>query len=59
MGATLDKRKDTKKAQAFELFNEGKRPSDFEVKSLGIKPNSAYRYYQHWEKAQNGSNNRT
>ncbi len=44
------KRKDTKKAQAFELFNEGKRPSDSEVKSLGIKPNSAYRYYQQWKK---------
>ena len=44
------KRKDTKKAQAFELFNEGKRPGDSEVKSLGIKPNSAYRYYQQWKK---------
>ena len=33
----------SKKAQAFQLFNAGKRPSDFEVKSLGIKPESAYR----------------
>jgi len=49
----------SKKAQAFELFNEGKRPSDSEVKSLGIKPESAYRYYQAWKKANNGSNNYT
>ena len=44
------KRKDSKKAQAFKLFNEGKRPSDSEVKSLGIKPESSYRYYQQWKK---------
>ena len=40
-----------KKAKAFQLFSEGKRPGDSEVKSLGSKPNSAYRYYQHWKKA--------
>jgi len=49
----------SKKAKAFLLFSQGKRPSDSEVKSLGIKPNSAYRYYQDWKKAHNGSNNRT
>jgi len=45
------KRKDSKKGKALELFSEGKRPSDPEVKSLGIKPESAYRYYQQWKKA--------
>jgi len=53
------KRKDSKKGKALELFSEGKRPSDPEVKSLGIKPESAYRYYQQWKKADNGSNNYT
>ncbi len=40
----------SKKAKAFELFSDGKRPSSPEVKSLGIKPESAYRYYQDWKK---------
>lgn len=45
------KRKGSKKARAFQLFSEGKRPGDAKVKSLGIKPSTAYRYYQHWKKA--------
>ncbi|MFC1909995.1 hypothetical protein ACFLXC_01720 [Chloroflexota bacterium] len=44
------KRENTRKARAFQLFSQGKRPSDPEVKSLGIKPSSAYRYYQAWKK---------
>lgn len=44
------KREDTRKARAFQLFSQGKRPSDPEVKGLGIKPGSAYRYYQAWKK---------
>jgi hypothetical protein len=44
------KQRDSKKAKAFQLFSEGKRPSDSEVKSLGIKPNSTYRYFQEWKK---------
>ncbi|MFC2013457.1 hypothetical protein ACFLU8_01005 [Chloroflexota bacterium] len=48
----------SKKAQAFQLYNEGKRPSDSEVKSLGIKPESAYRYYQDWKKEATVGNNR-
>ncbi|MFC1969503.1 hypothetical protein ACFLVF_03345 [Chloroflexota bacterium] len=40
----------SKKAKAFEFFSLGKRPSDSEVKNLGIKPNSTYRYYQDWKK---------
>lgn len=45
------KSRNSKKAKAFQLFSEGKRPSDSEVKTLGIKPESAYRYYQQWKKA--------
>ncbi len=41
---------ESKKARAFELFNESKRSGDSEVKALGIKPASTYRYYQEWKK---------
>ena len=43
-------RKDTLKAKAFRLFDEGKRPSDLEVKALKIKPGVLYGYYQEWKK---------
>ena len=43
-------RKDTGKARAFRLFVEGKSPSDSEVKSLKIKAQILYRYYQEWGK---------
>jgi len=46
-------REDTKKARADQLFDRGKRPSSPDVKALGIKPNTAYRYYQDWKKTQN------
>lgn len=49
----------SKKAKAFLLFSQGKRPSDAEVKNLGIKPNSLYRYYQDWKKVHNSSKNPT
>jgi len=52
-------RRDTKKAKAFLLFNEGKRPGDPKVKNLGIKPKTAYRYYQDWKKVQHSSQNAT
>ena len=51
--------KGTKKARAFQLFDEGKRPGDPKVKSLGIKPETAYRYYQGWKKIQHSSQNAT
>jgi hypothetical protein len=44
-------RRDSIKERASHLFDEGKRPSDPEVKALGIKSNTAYRYYQDWKKA--------
>ncbi|MDH4292294.1 MAG: hypothetical protein OEV56_06780, partial [Dehalococcoidia bacterium] len=48
-------RRDSMKERVFRLFDEGKRPGDPEVKALGIKPNSAYRYYQEWKKASDRS----
>lgn len=50
-GAGRAGRRDSMKEKAFQLFDAGKRPSDPEVKALGIKPNSAYRYHQIWKKA--------
>jgi len=47
------RRRDSMKERAFQLFGEDKRPGDPEVKSLGIKPNTAYRYYQEWKKTRN------
>jgi hypothetical protein len=43
-------RKATKKAKAFRLFDEGKIPSDGEVKAIKIKPKTRYNYYQEWKK---------
>ncbi len=48
----------SKKAKAFALFNQEKRPSDPEVKALGTKPETAYRYYQDWKKEATVGNNR-
>lgn len=45
------RRRDTKKAKVYQLFDKGRRPSDPEVKALGIKPSSAYRYFQAWKRA--------
>lgn len=53
------KRQGSKKAMAVKLFNEGRRPGDPKVKGLGIKPNTAYRYYQDWKKAHYNSENPT
>ncbi len=47
------------KAKAFLLFSQDKRPSDSVVKALGIKPKSAYRYYQEWKRFTALGNNRT
>jgi len=35
---------------AYELFEQGKRPSDPEVKALGLKPKSTYDYFQRWKR---------
>ena len=39
----------SKRAQAFELFNKGKTLDDPEVQALGLKPESAKRYFRLWE----------
>lgn len=44
----------SKKQKAFEFFSEGLRPSDKEVKDLGLKPKSLYNYYQQWKKSSGG-----
>ena len=41
------------KEKAFQFFDELKRPGDPELKALGIKLKSIYRYYQEWKKARN------
>lgn len=38
----------SKKEQAFELFAQGKLPSDPEVLALGLKIDSAKKYYRLW-----------
>jgi hypothetical protein len=43
-------KRDSMKERAFRLFDKGKRPSDPEVKALGIKSKSVYRYHQEWKK---------
>ena len=43
-----------KKEQAFALFDQGRRPSDPEVKELGVKNETLYRYFTYW-KSQNPS----
>jgi hypothetical protein len=48
-----ERRRGSMKEKAFHLFDQDKRPGDAEIKSLGIKPNTAYRYYQEWKKTQN------
>lgn len=57
----MAKQAETAKELAFALFDQGKRPSDPEVKALGIKPRSTYTYYQRWKKktSVNGSNHTT
>jgi len=53
------RRRGSKKTRAFQLFNEGKRPGDADVKKLGLKPNTVYRYYQEWKRLQSNRKSRT
>ncbi|KKN59498.1 hypothetical protein LCGC14_0541120 [marine sediment metagenome] len=41
---------ETRKELALALFDQGKRPSDPEVKALGLKPKTCYNYFQDWKK---------
>jgi hypothetical protein len=49
----------TKKGLAFLLFDQGKRPSDPEVKALGLKPKSTYTYFQEHKKLRGGGDGTT
>lgn len=40
----------SKKEKAFGLFSQSKRPSDPEVKALGLSPKTRYNYFQEWKK---------
>lgn len=42
----------SKKDEAFILFSEGKRPSDEEVKALGLSTRTRYNYHQEFKKSQ-------
>lgn len=42
----------SKRDEAFELFNEGKVVTDLEVVALGVKDETAKRYYRNWTKLQ-------
>lgn len=44
---------------AFKLFDEGKRPSDPEVKELGLKPSSTCDYFQQWKRGKGNSSTTT
>lgn len=39
----------SKRNKAFELFNQGKTLDDPEVQALGLKPESAKRYFRLWK----------
>lgn len=39
----------SKKHKAFELFSQGLRPSDPQVKSLGLKAKTLYNYFQEFK----------
>src|SRR4030042_6198041 len=40
----------SKKEQAFELFSQDKRPSDPDVKTLGLGKRTTCNYFQKWKK---------
>lgn len=40
----------SKRKDALALFALGKKPSDPEVKALGLKPKTCYAYFQDWKK---------
>lgn len=43
-----EKREDSKKAKAFQLFGQGKGPSSPEVKSLGLHKSTRFKYYNQY-----------
>lgn len=43
------KRRDTKKARAFQLFSEGKGPTSPELKALGMHKSTPFKYYKYYK----------
>ena len=41
----------SKKAKAFALFDQGKKPRSPEIKDLGLCSKTTYNYYQDWKKS--------
>lgn len=41
----------SKKDVAFELFGQGKTPDSPEVEALGLKPDTAKKYFRLWQKS--------
>lgn len=44
----------SRKDEAFRLFDDGKKPSDPEVKALGLSAKTRYNYYQEYKKSLGG-----
>jgi hypothetical protein len=42
----------SKKDKSFELFRQGKKPSDKELKGLGLKNKTLYSYFEDFKKRQ-------
>lgn len=40
----------SKKAEAFELFAQGKEPGDPELEALGLATSTITKYYREWKK---------
>lgn len=47
----------SKRDEAFKLFDEDKRPSDPEVKALGLSAKTRYNYFQQYKKSRGVSHN--
>jgi len=45
----VPKHKRSKKERLFELFDQGKTPSDEECKKIGLKGNTRYNYFSDWK----------
>jgi len=40
----------SKQKEAFDLFQQGRRPGDLELKALGLTAKTLYNYFQLWKK---------
>lgn len=47
----------SKKEEAFQLFEQGRRPGDSEVKALGLAARTRYNYFQEYKKSRGVTDN--